>query len=707
MGVTDRDFRLGPWSVKPSLLELHREGEVRGVGAKVMDLLLCLAERPGEAVSKDELIERVWAGAFTSDEALTTAVYELRKALDDEARRPRFVGTIRGRGYRLLVTPEAEPVDPEGRDEADEGVDEAADHGVDADAGADAGADEILPPDEVDRPAPRRGLRVAIGLVLVGLLGVAVFFGWPDRRGDRASEPESAEAVRTPSGPEAEPSSAPGPVEQDPRSQPAPAAEGAGGVSGAAGGSPEPSPEEISVAILPLEAIEVESAVDSVAESAVELAADALAERLAVDLSRLGGLEIVPGFSSVVDPRSGDLGTDAVVEGSVRRMGEMVAVSIRLVDRRSLRLLWGGNYEYAIGDELRMQRQLSLEIARQVRDRLAPPARTPDPKAAEAFLLGDYFLGLDTPSGRAKAVDYFTLAIDHDPGWASAHAGLAEAWIESASELPAESKAPVYDRAREAAEAALVLDADLPEAHASLGSLYFQHLWDWPRAEEHFRLGCPPDTCSTEDAPRYAAFLSAMGRHEEALAVLEGSLVHDPASKRASLAQARSLYLARRFAEAPTALERARELDPGSSAVLRLEVDILLALGRDEEAVEVLSRLPSFSERGSSGGASSGREGSEDLGELYRSLGLGAVLQRVVARSGAAGADPVWLASLEARAGRAEAALAWLQRAFEERHEGWVWVRVDPAFDGLRERPELRRLLEPLGTGSGADSGPS
>lgn len=113
-----QDFRIDRWIVQPSLNRIYSIAEdpeagpvePRTLGHKVMAVLVCLAERPGEVVTREELLESVWEGAFTTDEALATAVYELRKALDDDARKPRYVETIRKRGYRLIapISPPAE-----------------------------------------------------------------------------------------------------------------------------------------------------------------------------------------------------------------------------------------------------------------------------------------------------------------------------------------------------------------------------------------------------------------------------------------------------------------------------------------------------------------------------------------------------------------------------------------------------------------------
>lgn len=97
------EIAIGPWIAEPQRNLLRRDDEVRRVGPRVMDLLVCLAGARGDVVSKDRLIAEVWSGRFTSDEALTTAIYELRRALDDDAKAGHFVETVRGRGYRLAV----------------------------------------------------------------------------------------------------------------------------------------------------------------------------------------------------------------------------------------------------------------------------------------------------------------------------------------------------------------------------------------------------------------------------------------------------------------------------------------------------------------------------------------------------------------------------------------------------------------------------
>ncbi|MEM8929747.1 MAG: winged helix-turn-helix domain-containing protein [Acidobacteriota bacterium] len=302
----------------------------RSLGPKGMGVLLALVEAGGEPVSKDALIARAWDGDVASDEALTTVVYELRKALDDDARRPRLVGTVRGRGYRLLtsIEDEAPPLA-----EIAAGASAPDAHAATSDTG------------EARRPPlspPSIGGTVAMLLfALLLLLGVGRCFG-----GD-AERPADVGSER---------STAPVEIERESAEQPSALA--------------EPLAEIRSITIMPFEA-----AGDAVDRDAF---ADGLAERLAIDLARGGDtfgalpLDIVPAFSRAVvgTPLATGLGTDALVEGSVRRAGDRLWVAVQLVDTRSYRLVWGGTWEREIDDAFGLQDELAKAIGQQIRARL-------------------------------------------------------------------------------------------------------------------------------------------------------------------------------------------------------------------------------------------------------------------------------------------------------------------------------------------------
>lgn len=624
----DSDFQLGPWWVQPELHTFSRGDEVRRVGHKVVAVLLCLAAEPGRVVSKEALIEQIWEGAFTTDEALATVVYELRKALDDDAKQPTYIETIRKRGYRLIAP-----------------VTECATRPADAAPGA-ADATRPLP----ERRVPwRRVVPLAAAALSGAVLAASALLWWPAPA--PLPEADAAASIRT-------------------------------------------------LAVHPLATVSEECKED--------FFGDGLTEMLIADLGALGPLEVLPsaGVETAGDgtiPSAAAQAADARLEGSVLRSGERIWVSVQLIDARSGHLVWGGTYERQIFDALTLQRELALEIAHQIEDRVMPVperrlalARVVAPQAVEALHMGRYFLRLGTPEGTAKAERYFSRAVALDPDLAVAHAGLADTYLATAAQRPVASRGAVYEQAEQAAETALALDAAQPQAHLSLADVYFQHEWDWQRAEHHFRRGCPDGTCTVEELGRYARYLSAMGRHEEAIAVLERGLEHDPASKTGRCALAWVYFMARRYDDALGELEKAAELDPTYAPISSLERDLFLATGQYQEALQACQRALQQAGFGAGDLAS--------LDAAFQEAGAEGMQRWLLAQApgqrATAPADPIWMARLEAQLGDEDAALDWLRKAYEVRADELIWIKVDPAFDSLRDTPRFRDLLERLALGA-------
>ena len=632
-----QDFRLDRWIIQPSLhlirsVAEHPDSESpesRRLGHKVMSVLVCLAQRPGEVVTREELFEHAWEGAFTTDEALATVVYELRKALDDDARNPSYIETIRKSGYRLIAPVSALPV-------ADEAPAPAADQA----------------PAELRRGRWRWPIRAALPVaatlamaVSVAMVLLSTWFEPTDSRAPQLSTSAEPQTIR-------------------------------------------------SVAVRPLSSITDECRQD--------FFADGLTEMLIADLAYLGPLDVIPALDTGNSTPAADHQADAVLEGSVLRTGDRLWISIQLVDSTDRHILWGGTFERELRESLDLQLELSREISYQIVSNVTPESRpwprVIDPQVTEALQMGSHFLRQGTLEDTEKARGYFSLAIRLDPDHAPAHVGLADTLVAATGGLPAESQAETYRQAQAAAETALEIDAGLPEAHISLASIYFQHQWDWSRAEEHFRRGFTSSVCSVDDSRRYAGYLSAMGRHDEAVTALEHGLDCDPTSKTGHLALAWTYYLARRFDDALAALDRARELDPDYPPIFMLESDVFLAAGHEEQAVRSCQRALELARDGASGDYDAR---VAQLTEIYRQSGIEGVLRCLISITLEQTPDGdghlVRLASLEARLGETDVAIEWLRQAFEERHDDLVWIRVDPAFDNLRSHQPFVDLVARLG----------
>ncbi len=341
------DFFLDPWLIQPSLNQIQRHDEVRRLGSKVMDLLVCLAERPNQPVTKEELIARVWQGEFTTEESLTTAVYELRKALDDDARCPKFIGTVRGRGYRLLGDVEIREVD-----------------GAVVEAAAEPEAAAASPPESIPASLPatvRRPRRTAALVVVLAMLSISALLLLRRSLSPNATpEPSgTATAVVDPVEPE------PDAISLRPDSEPTtPSVSRPDAASSPFASGP---PAVCSVVVVPIESLTADP------ESSVF--AQGLSEQLAQDLAQSGTLAVVPGYSSVMSGRlSSDLSTDAVVEGSVQSSGTRLWIRMQMVDTLGGRLLWGGTYTHELGNSLDLQQELSKEITHQILEQIEPVA---------------------------------------------------------------------------------------------------------------------------------------------------------------------------------------------------------------------------------------------------------------------------------------------------------------------------------------------
>ena len=217
-----------------------------------------------------------------------------------------------------------------------------------------------------------------------------------------------------------------------------------------------------------------------------------------------------------------ELNVDAIVEGSVIRSGQRVRVTAQLLQAPTDRHLWAETYDRDVGDILRLQGEVADAIAQQVRAQLTPTqpsqAHAVNPEAYDAYLKGRlYFVNEFTkPDSLKKAQAYFEEAIQKDPGFALAYAGLADTYVYMAfaGALP---KDQAYRSAKEALAKALALDDSIGEAHDTLGLLSSEFDWDWDTADREFDRAialAPSYSCAHEDR---ATFLALIGRRAEAL----------------------------------------------------------------------------------------------------------------------------------------------------------------------------------------------
>ncbi len=526
-------FRVGDWLVHPSLNRLVRGEETAALQPRFMDLLAYLAQRPGKVVSKEEILEAVWAKEFVSEGTLTHAVAVIRQTLGDDVRNPRYIETIPVRGYRLIA-----PVAPPET--------------------AAAGGSAPAPAEGEPRPEPAgvssgwtRRSRLAVlaaSIVAVAVVALLVLHWLANRR----------------SGPE-----------------------GSGG----------------RIVVLPFQNL-----------GPVER--DYLAQGITDDITtRLGGAHGVAVVSRTTaaycakTARSApqiaeELGVNYILEGTVRwesdrPEGTELRVNAQLIRAANDTLIWGDSYRVQLARVVdvgatiagRVVQELGVTVRGPEQTRLAArPTNNSD--AYQAFLCGMRYRDLESREQLGLAIAMFERAVTLDPSFALAYAelSLAQSRMYSLGIDPSPGQVTGAERA---AERALALRPDLPEAHLALGAV--QHLVkrDFERALDEYRLSKRELASDSEISTLIADIHRRQGRWSEARSELESTVDRDPANYGAVLALGDTLASSRAFAEADRAYQRASNLSPDRiDPYVREFWNYLRWDGRSDRAERVLDEAP-------------------------------------------------------------------------------------------------------------------
>jgi TolB-like protein/Flp pilus assembly protein TadD len=297
-----------------------------------------------------------------------------------------------------------------------------------------------------------------------------------------------------------------------------------------------------------------------------------LTDELTTDLARIHGLRVVSRTSAALAGRSQEsvpqiadaLKVDAIVEGSVVRSGDRIRITAQLIDARTDRHLWAQSFEGSASDVLTLQDSVAQQIATQARLVLAPPLpRAPvNPAAHDAYLRGRYFFNKQDFS---HSLEYFQQAVALDPGYAAAHACYASA-LDAATTFNIGTPQQLMPKAIAAAQRAIQLDPQNGEAYTELGSAQTIYEWDWTAAEQNLNRGISLDPNDSIAEFKYAVYLDAVGRPQDAVAHMRHGLQLDPLSFLVNRRLGVALYYDRQYDAALTQLQRSAEMEhqPGS-----------------------------------------------------------------------------------------------------------------------------------------------
>jgi eukaryotic-like serine/threonine-protein kinase len=393
-----------------------------------------------------------------------------------------------------------------------------------------------------------------------------------------------------------------------------------------------------------------------------------------------------------------DLGVQAVLDGTIEKVGDRVRVTARLWSVEDNSSLWSGQFDARFTNIFSVQDSISQRVAVELAPALSRDERevlakryTENAEAYELYLKGRFFWNKRTPDATRRAADYFQQALNRDPTYALAFAGLAECY----RTLPITGDEPAriaFPKAKQAALRALELDDSLAEAHTSLGFIKLFYDWDWDGSEKEHRRALQINPNNSMAHLGYAHLLSNIGRHEEALTEAEHAVRLDPVSPYVGALNGLFLFQAHRYSESVVSLRKTLEIDPNfwiAQLTIGKNYD---HEGRYGDALVAFAKAQEFS-----GGTT---EPISARGYTYAVAGRVKEAQQALVELRATAEQryvpPYNFALVYEGLGNSDESLRWLERAYEERDVHMIFLAVDPRWDKLRNDPRFVHLLARL-----------
>jgi eukaryotic-like serine/threonine-protein kinase len=448
-----------------------------------------------------------------------------------------------------------------------------------------------------------------------------------------------------------------------------------------------------SIAVLPLENLSH--------DSEQEYFADGMTDALTTDLSKIGSLRVISrtsamrykGINKSLPEIARELNVDGVVEGSVMRSANRVRITAQLIQARTDQHIWAETYERDLRDVLALQSDVAEAIATEIKTKITPQeqsqlrrTRRVDPEAYQLYLKGRYYWNRRSEEGFHRAIEYFSGALEKDPNYALAYAGLADCYNNLGAFNYVRPR-DAYPRGKAAATKALELDEELAEAHASLARNKIAFDWDWSGARREFERALELNPNYGTAHYWYSYYYFAMGRLDAATQEMKRAVDLDPLSLQINTEMGRALLYQRQYDAAIEQERKTLEMDPNFEGAHELLATAYLFKGSYADAItesQPVERWSGFVLARAylkSGKIGKAQKVVVDLKELSNKQYVSA--QRIA--QAYVGLDDK------------QRALEWLEKAYEERSLRPDFMRVDPAYDNLRSDQRFRDLLRRVG----------
>ncbi len=457
-----------------------------------------------------------------------------------------------------------------------------------------------------------------------------------------------------------------------------------------------------SLAVLPLDNFS--------GDPAQEFFADGMTEALIAELGEIGSLRVISrtsvmqykGAKKPLPQIARELNVDAVIEGSVFRVGDRVRITAQLIGVGPERHLWAQNYERDLRDVLTVQGEIARNVADEVKANVTPgaqarlaSARPVNPEAHEAYLKGQFFLNKMTEEDIQKATEYAQQAVQIDPNYAPAYGLLAQSyWYSSQNAFGSLPDAEAAAKTKVAAMKALAIDDTLAEPHVLLGDVLNFHEWDWVGSERELKRAIELDPNSALAHTEYSWCLGNMGRQDESIREAKRAVELDPLSELAILALTMMYYYGRQYDQALEHSRRWLEMFPNSLAAYDWLTPILEANGMYDQEVAAWQKTMTLS-----------GEKPEDVAALGRAYKVGGIrgawrwdlerlerLREEHKRLHGLAID-TGIAIRYASLGEKDKALDWLEKGYEQHAPRMATIKMEPRLDSLHSDPRFQNLL--------------
>jgi TolB-like protein/DNA-binding winged helix-turn-helix (wHTH) protein len=638
MQLSSPIFRFGPYESRPRTRELLKHGSRLKIRPQPLQILNLLLSRAGDVVTREELRQELWTSDTFVDfeRGLNSSVMELRAVLGESAAKGRYIETLVKIGYRFIAPVEV----------IERSLDSVPRHSESVVA-TSAEQDVEAPHISVVRSRPhKRFWRWASVLVAaIALVAVLAYV-----RSSRSRERHKL------------------------------------------------APARIMLAVLPFENL--------TGDAGQDYFSDGLTEEMIAQLGRLDPNRIgVIARTSVMHYKNTpaqlpqiaqELGVQYVLEGSVRRDSERVRINAQLIQVKDQVPLWSRQYDRELNNLLALQDEIAYEVGGEIQSALGDGPNTANGRAAIAapatsyeaydlYLKGRYFWNKRNAQSFRQAAEYFQLAIDKDPNYAPAYAGLADtfALMSSYGYVPPTEFIP---KARAAALKALQLDESLAGAHASLAVIAQNYDWDWPTAEREYRRAIQLDPDYATAHQWYAECLGFEGRFDEAFAESERARKLDPLSLIISADYAALLYFSRQYDRSIEEFRRVLEMEPNFPRAYI----VIFPLVEKGLFAEALADVDQWKRVVDSPWPSAVQvyvyARSGQMAQARRSLQK---FPRVDQRQFL---DPAAMLMAHVGMDSKDETFAWLQKCYDARAP-LTTLKVDPMYDPLRSDPRFQKFL--------------